>query len=166
MRKAQWSVSVPWQCSGSSFLRSEPWLSLELGNKNIPRPSLFQSRIWVRGCGLAFSFSLWVFFGVFCFSLSRGEMGALAARFSSCRSSKIHDYIVAFGKGCIHRAFKWAFFWDGMKIFSHSEGNNADLSKFPVPAELSLPGTRYRMEKSFICKNWVLKLGSAFLFFF
>lgn len=34
-----------------------------------------------------------------------------------------------------------------MKIFSHSEGNNADLSKFPVPAELSLPGTRYRMER-------------------
>lgn len=46
------------------------------------------------------------FFWCFCFSLSRGEMGALAARFSSCRSSKIHDYTVAFGKGCIHRAFK------------------------------------------------------------
>jgi len=36
-------------------------------------------------------------------------MGALAAQFSSWRSSKIHDYILAFGKGCIHRAFKWVF---------------------------------------------------------
>lgn len=58
------------------------------------------------------------------------------------------------------------FFRDGMKIFSHSEGNNADLSKFPVPAELSLPGALCRMEQSFICENWVLKLCSAFFFFF
>lgn len=122
--KGTMGCEIPWQEPGSSFLQSKLWNWVTRTSSD---HLYFKAGIWVRGCALAFSFSLLVldfFFFVCCFfvccclffvcvwfcsSLSRGEMSALAALFPSCRSSKIHDYIVAFGKGCIHRAFKWAF---------------------------------------------------------
>lgn len=105
--------------------------------------------IWVTGSRLAFPASLSFIF--FILNLLHGKMGALAAQFSSWRSSKIHEYILAFGKGCIHRAFKWDFSDIAWRYFCTHRGKMQIFLRFSVRAELPLSGTCYRMDKSFKC---------------
>lgn len=151
---------IPWKQPGSSFLHSKSCLAVELGNRNIRRPSLFQSRNLGQRLCVGFqllSLGFVVFWGFFvCVFVPVFPVVRWVHQLHAFLAADHPKYMTTswpLGRAAFTEHLNELFLRDGMKIFSHSEGNNADLSKFPVPAELSLPGTHYSMEKSFICKN-------------